>query len=371
MTDKVPAGALRSLIAETFAAAGCAPEEAGRIAENLVDANLTGHDSHGVIRVPRYLDWLREGTLKAGQRVAVISESETLALLDGQLGFGQSVGPQAVTLGIDKAQRSGIAIVALRRAGHLGRIGAWAETACEAGLVSMHLVNVSGSVMVAPFGGTERRLATNPLAIGVPRPGAPPLILDFATSLVAEGKLQVALSGGKPLGEDALIDRDGSLSRDPRLFYGPGEIADAAAERSGSAAIRAMGAHKGSGLSFMIELLADALTGSGCCGPGPRTLWNGMLSVYLKPGAFADDAGGEAAAFAAEVEDYVGFFTSARPAEPGGAVLVPGQPEQQSRARRLAEGIPLPEETLLALRQAALDLGVADERVRALFDAAR
>ena len=366
MTTTLPVDTLRNLVTAIFSAAGCESEEAGQIADNLVDANLTGHDSHGVIRLPRYLDWLQDGTLKAGQKVSVITESETMALLDGQLGFGQSIGPQAVAVGIEKAQRAGIAIVGLRRAGHLGRIGAWAEMACEAGLVSVHMVNVAGSILVAPFGGTERRLATNPLAIGVPRPGAPPLILDFATSLVAEGKLQVALSGGKPLSEDALIDFDGSLSRDPRLFYGTGEIAEAAAGRDGSAAIRPMGAHKGSGLSFMIELLAGALTGSGCCGPGEKTLWNGMLSIYLKPDAFADDEADPKAGFADEVERFVGFFTSARPAEPGGEVLLPGQPEQRSREKRLAEGIPLPDETLAALRKAAEELDVPAAQIKAL-----
>ena len=326
---KISADKLTSLVAEIFAAAGCSPAEAARIGDYLVRANLTGHDSHGVIRVPRYLIWLEDGTLQAGQSVEVLTESDSMALLDGKHGFGQSLGPEAVALGIDKAQKTGIAIVALRRAGHLGRIGEWAEMACEAGLVSMHLVNVSGSVMVAPFGGTERRMATNPLTIGVPRPDAPPLILDFATSMVAEGKLLVAMNGGKAMSEPVLIDADGSLSGDPRVFYGDGEVAKATQSRHGSGAIRAMGEHKGSGLSFMIELLAGALTGSGCCGPGPRKVSNGMLSVYLRPGAFDESGGSDAAAFAAEVESYVDFFTGARPATPDGEVLVPGQPEQR------------------------------------------
>ena len=365
---KLPSDRLTELVSEIFLAAGCDGAEAGRIGDYLVRANLTGHDSHGVIRVPRYLDWLEDGTLKLGQSVSVITESDSMALLDGNFGFGQSIGPEAVARGIDKAGSTGIAIIALRRSGHLGRIGEWAEMACDAGLVSMHLVNVSGSVMVAPFGGTERRLATNPLTIGVPRPGAPHLILDFATSMVAEGKLLVAMNGGKAMSEPVLIDRDGSLSADPRVFYGEGESTEATNTRHGGGAIRAMGAHKGSGLSFMIELLAGALTGSGCCGPGPRTVTNGMLSIYLRPGAFdAQHEDGEAAAFAAEVERYVSFFTSAKPTTEGGEVLVPGQPEQRTRQSRLAEGVPLTEATLAGLRGAAEKVGLAPERVANLL----
>ena len=364
MSAHLPAEGLRRLIGETFLAAGCPAEEADQIAANLVDANLTGHDSHGIIRVPSYLEWLQNGTLKSGQRMTVLTESDSMALLDGNYGFGQSIGPQAVAYGIEKAERHGLSVIALRRSGHLGRIGAWAEMACEAGQLSIHLVNVAGSIMVAPFGGAERRMGTNPVTIGVPRPDRPPLILDFATSLVAEGKLQVALSGGKPLPDDALIDIDGQPSGDPRLFYGEGEPAVATRQRSGSAAIRAMGEHKGSGLAFMVELLAGALTGSGCCGPEPRTLCNGMLSIYLRPGAF-DETGGENAGFAAELEDYVDFFTSAKPAEPDGAVLVPGQPEQQTRERRLAEGIPVPNDTIAALQAAADSVGLTADSIAA------
>src|SRR5690606_25638450 len=134
----------------------------------------TGHDSHGVIRVPRYLAWLEAENLYADRELSVVSDSGSLLIVDGNFGFGQTVGPLAVEMGIDRAADLGVSVVALRHAGHLGRIGAFAETAAAEGQVSMHFVNVAGSVIVAPFGGFDRRMSTAPVAIGVPRLGAPP-----------------------------------------------------------------------------------------------------------------------------------------------------------------------------------------------------
>ncbi len=354
----VQAEPLSRLVGEIFLAQGCSAAESARIGTFLVRANLTGHDSHGVIRVPRYCRWMQQGGLKADQELTIVTESPVMAVADGNLGFGQTIGPLAVQLGIDKARQGGVSIVALRRSGHLGRIGDWAEMAAAAGQVSIHLVNVSGSILVAPFGGAERRMATNPVAIGVPLPDAPPLILDFATSLVAEGKVMVALNGGKPLPDGSLIDRDGSLSADPASFYGQDRATGVPDPKRGSAAIRAMGDHKGSGLSFMIELLAGALTGSGCCGPGERPLTNGMLSIFMDLGFFDSDDH-----FAAEVRQYVEFFKSAKPAAPDGEVLVPGEPERRTRETRLAEGIPLPEEAWRAILRAAEAAGLSQAQI--------
>ncbi len=344
---------LKELVARVFVAMGCTADEAGRIALYLVNANLTGHDSHGVVRVPRYVTWVRDGTLVPNRQMTVVSESDGFAVIDGGYGFGQSIGPQAVGLGIQKAARHGTAIVALRSSGHLGRIGEWAEMAAEAGQVSIHMVNVAGSCLVSPFGAIDRRMSTNPFAAGVPLPDRPPLILDFATSVVAEGKVLVAYNGGKPLPPDSLITSDGRLTSDPEAFYGPHQSGGSPNPREGLGAIRAMGEHKGSGLAFMMELLGGALTGSGCAGPGTRRVANGMLSIYLTPEAF-----GAADGFADEVRTYVDFFKSARPAVEGGEVLVPGEPERRTRAARLADGIPIPEPTWQAIQETMRDLGV-------------
>ncbi|MDQ4061333.1 MAG: Ldh family oxidoreductase, partial [Pseudomonadota bacterium] len=287
---------LERLVRDIFQAEGSSAEESARIALYLVRANLAGHDSHGVIRVPRYVDWKRDGLIVPNQSLEVVTETDSLAVADGRFGYGQSIGPQAVQLGIDKATRAGVAIIALRHSGHLGRIGEWAEMAAGAGLVSIHFVNVANNQLVAPFGGVDRRFSTAPFAVGMPIPGDEPAILDFATSAVAEGKVLVASRGGKPLPEGSLIEPDGTLSSDPHTLYGPYEAVGPRDYRQGSGAIRAMGEHKGSGLALMCELLAGALTGSGCAGPSPKPFGNGMLSIYMAPAFFdsADDIAAEA-----------------------------------------------------------------------------
>jgi uncharacterized oxidoreductase len=336
----ISAASMRGIARAIFAAAGCAPEEAERIAHYLVRANLAGHDSHGVVRIARYLEWMEKGWLKPGQTPTVVTESAAMVLLEGHHGFGQTVGPRAVAVGIEKARKTGAAIVALRHSGHLGRIGDFAEIAADAGLVSIHFVNVAGSPLVAPFGGRERRMGTNPLTIGVPLPGEPPLILDFATSAVAEGKAMVAHSGGKPLPDASLIGEDGLPTSEPSVFYGPKRPGHSPDAKRGRGALRAMGEHKGSGLSLMIELLAGALIGSGCAGPPPRPFNNGMLSIYLTPAAFAGADG-----FVAETRSYLAYVKSSQLARGSGEILAPGEPERRTSAAREAHGIPLPAET--------------------------
>jgi len=354
---------MRNLTADIFEVAGCSAEESARIGRRLVMANLTGHDSHGVIRIPRYVQWMQDGTLVPGQTIEIVTESESFAVVDGRHGFGQSVGTQAVALGIDKAKANGVAIVALRNAGHLGRIGDWAEMAVEAGLVSIHFVNVAGSLLVAPFGGAERRMSTNPICIGVPLDDGPPLILDFATAMVAEGKVLVAASGGKALPPGSLIGPDGALSTDPRALYGDGDIHDPQGGRLGQGAIRAMGEHKGSGLALMCEMLAGALTGSGCAGPAERTIANGMLSIYLSREAFAGNSD-----FGAEARAYLDFFTGARPAERDGEVLVPGEPERRRRAARERDGLELSDQAWSDILTTATSLGLNQAGIEALAD---
>ena len=277
---------LRRVVGRIFATMGCSDEEAAGVAWRLVNANLTGHDSHGVIRVPRYAQWMEAGTLVADQRIRVLSETAVLAVVDGCHGFGQTIGPQAVQLGVEKSRHGGVAMVALRNAGHLGRIGDWAEMAADAGLMSIHMVNVAGSRLVAPFGAIDRRMSTDPVAIGVPLDGAPHLILDFATSVVAEGKALVAARGGKPLPPGALVDGDGSLTSDPLVLYGDSAAEGRYRPSEGPGALRAMGEHKGSGLAFMCEILAGALTGSGCAGhahvevEGEHLVFEGVVGCH-------------------------------------------------------------------------------------------
>ncbi len=353
----VQADELASFIAATFAAAGAAEPEARAIGENLVEANLSGHDSHGVVRVPRYLRDMRRGHMKFGQSVETVIDGGAFVLLDGQYGFGQVLGKQALDIGIDKAREHGVGLVALRRAGHLGRIGAWAERACDAGFVSVHFVNVARSMLVAPFGGAERRMSTAPVTIGVPNPDGDDFVLDFATSRIAEGKALIALKGGPRPPQGGLIDETGQLTDNPHALYGevgPGEVPN---PRAGAGALTAMGDHKGSGLAIACELLAGALTGSGPSGPGEGP-YNGMLSFYLNPEAIDD--GHE---FAASVAQYIDFVRAAKPADADHPVMIPGDPERRARAERRANGVSLPLETWQSLVDAACDSGVAQTDV--------
>ncbi len=357
-TVTVPADALEAYVVRIFEKAGCAAAEAQRIGQYLVGANLAGHDSHGVLRVPRYVQWLHEGKVRAGQTMTVVTESANHAIVDGNKGFGQTIGPLAVDLGIAKAKGSGFSIIGIRNTGHLGRIGEWAERAARAGLVSIHFVNVGMGLLVAPFGGVDRRFGTNPLCIGAPQDGdSPPLLLDFATSLVAEGKVLVAAQGGKPIPSDALIAPDGTLSGDPEVLFGPVEGKTVLDASGGEGALRAFGEHKGSGIAFMCEILAGCLTGSPTGGSSPEGrrggIVNGMLSIYLIPAHFG------AAHFTDAAKEVTAYVKASRPASPGGEVLVPGEAEARTRAARLRDGVPLPASAWAAIRAAGDSVGAA------------
>jgi uncharacterized oxidoreductase len=358
-TTTIPVDTLRGFVADIFAAAGCGRDEAARIALHLVSSNLAGHDSHGVIRTPRYVLWLQQEFVRAGQSITIVRETPTHAIVDGNLGFGQTIGEQAVDLGIRKAKQNGLSVIGLRNVGHLGRIGDWGERAAEAGLVSIHFVNVNNGELVAPYGGVDRRFSTNPICIAVPSPeGGIPMLLDFATSLVAEGKVLVASNGGKPVPDNALISPDGRVSGDPRLLYGPIEGTRVRDSAQGQGALRTFGEHKGSGLAFMCEILGGCLTEGGTSGPipgGKRTrITNGMLSIYLDPESFG------AASFARTTQEYAEYLKASRPATPGGEVLVAGEPEARTRAARLKGGIPLQADTWAAILETARGLGLSE-----------
>lgn len=353
----IKADRMSAFVSDIFAAAGCSRAEADRIGKYLVIANLTGHDSHGVQRVPRYLEWKRTGHVFADRTVKVVTDTPVLAVVDAQNGFGQSVAPQAVEIGIKKAKAMGLSAVALRNAGHIGRVGDWAEMAAAADLVSVHFVNAAGSSLVAPFGGVERRFSTAPYCVGVPRAGKSPLVLDFATSVVAEGKVLNASFGGKKLPADALVAPDGKISADPHVLYGeyaPTELRD---YRKGKGAIRAFGDHKGSGLAFMCELLGGSLTGTGATQEG-RQFANGMLSFYIDPKVVDPDN-----FFPADVAKYTALVKGTKPITPGGEVLVPGEPEERMRAERGKNGLPLPDDTWGAIVAAARAVGLSDARI--------
>ena len=351
-------------VSEIFRHAGCSDAESGRIGRSLVGANLRGHDSHGVIRVGLYVELLAAGVQRADQELKVLIDSGSLVLVDGQYGMGQTVGPAAVHMGIERCKELGTAVVGLRNAGHIGRIGEYAEMAAAEGLVSMHLVNVAGSRLVAPFGAKARRMGTNPCAYGAPVAGRRPVIHDFATSVVAEGKAMVALHGGPAVPENALVSGDGQITGDPRVLY-TFEEGKRPNSVDGPGSLRAMGEHKGSGISVMCELLAGALTGTGTAGPRRVRFANGMLSVYVDP-AQVDAATGETDdGYNGIAADYIDWFYDADPIDPEVPVKLPGDVEFERLQYRTANGITLPAEAWQSVCGGAAAAGVPADVIAA------
>jgi uncharacterized oxidoreductase len=340
------ADALRQIAIDIFAAAGSEAEEARVIADHLIDANLAGHDSHGVMRISRYVGLARAGQVIPNKHIELISDHGPAVLADGGFGYGQVIGREAMSLLASRVSKVGFAVVAIRNSGHLGRIGAWAEQIADAGYVSFHFVNTSGfGMLVAPHGGKDRRLSANPIAAGAPVKGKAPIILDIATSVVAEGKLQVARNKGQTLQPGQVLDGKGNPTTDPMAFYAnpPG-------------AILPVGGHKGSGLSIFCEILAGSLTGGFASNPEAPTakrLVNNMVSIAFDPDAFA---GSEF--FASDVLRLEDWVRASPPLEQGGKVMMPGEIELDFRRDRLENGIPIDERTLTQIREAAESVGV-------------
>ena len=334
-------------------AGGSEPGEARLVAENLVMANLTGHDSHGIGMMPRYVEALLEGGLHPNRKVEVKLDGGALLALDGGAGYGQSIGLQATRLAIERAQKHGVSITALGNSHHLGRIGHWAEMAVAQGLVSMHFVNVQSFARVAPFAGADRRFGTNPVCIGIPLPGEPPFLLDMATSAVAQGKLRVAHNKRAKIPHGWLIDDQGNPTNDPRW----GVVAPLGA-------MSCFGEHKGYGLAVACELLGGALTGGGVTDYDNKTqrrVLNGMLSIVIDPARF-----GTQQAFAKDAKSFLAWLRASRPAPGHDHVRIAGEPEREYRATRERDGIPVDDETWNEIRAAAGKLKLDPERVDAL-----
>jgi len=328
------------LITEIFQAKSCSDYEAKTIAERLCGSNLKGHDSHGIARVPRYVEWMERGWVFPNLKPDVVVDAGAMACLDAKQGFGQVAGEYAVDEGISRAKKFGVSVVGLRNSGHLGRIGDWAERAADAGLISFHFVNVRGSLLVAPFGGSDRRGSTSPLAIGIPVKGKEHIVLDMAPSTVAEGKVMVAQKGGKKLPDGALIDSSGNLTINPEAMYGKITDDEVPDPEKGTGAITAFGLHKGSGINFMMEMLGGALTGSGVSAgiddKERRKFANGMLSLYITVEKMVD-----LDYFSKEVQSYADFVRQSPPSNKNSKVLIPGDKEISTNNDRLANGLPV------------------------------
>lgn len=353
----IPVDRLTSAMQRLVRGFGSHEDEVVAVAGNLIEANLTGHDSHGIGMLPRYAEAFREGGLKPNSHVRTVVDMGAMLRLDGGAGFGQVIGREAMAMGIERARANGCCIVALGNSHHLGRIGAWAEQVAAAGLVSMHFVNVIARPIVAPYGGSDARFGTNPFTVGIPLPAKPPIVLDFATSMIAQGKTRVAMNKGELVPEGCLIDDQGRPTREPRFTVVP---------PFGS--LLAFGEHKGYGLSLVCELLGGALAaGMTLHGmdEGHRRVLNGMLSVIIDPKAL-----GGTEAFEREAQTFVDWVKASPPREGFGPVQVAGEAERAHRAERSAAGLKVDANTWQELLKAAESLGVPPAEIeRAAFGA--
>jgi uncharacterized oxidoreductase len=340
----IKAESLERITRDIFAAWGVPRDDAACVAQQLVLANLRGHDSHGAIRIPQYVGGLRTGEINPTPRITTVVDLPVIAAMDGDRGLGQVVARRGMEVAIEKARAQGLSAVVLRATTHVGRLADYAETAAAAGLVGMVWANAVGGLNVAPWGGAARRLGTNPHAVAIPGPaGTVAMSHDFATSVWAEGKLRVKFNRGEmaPLG--IMLDGLGEPSTDPRRYYTdpPGSLLTA-------------GGHKGYGLSLAVEILAGIVSGTGAAGPATVPFRNGTLMICLDVGRFLplDD-------FHRQVAEHFEFVKATPLAAGAKEILIPGEPEGRLARERRADGIPVEEETWRQIRECAAERGVA------------
>jgi hydroxycarboxylate dehydrogenase B len=337
---RVTEQSLRHLVADILCAAGSPSSDASAVAKHLVDANLMGHDSHGVQLVRRYVEHIQKGLCRPGTQVNCINDAGAILQFDGQRGFGVCVGTQAINQSIARCKSTGVVVMTLRNAHHIGRVGAYAETALSAGMISLHFVNVvDHAPMVAPFMGKDARFGTNPICIGIPGSSqTAPFLLDMATSAVAMGKVVVAHQSGTSVPANAIIDASGQPTIDPAKYLGPPQ-----------GALLPFGLHKGYGLMLACEILAGAMSGFGTIQPGtPRygSIINNMFSIIIDPTRL-----GDIGSISTEIDHLIAYLKSA-PTIDGGKVVIAGEPEAVARKDRSTNGIALPAGTMADLELA-------------------
>lgn len=347
---------LHAFVAATCSALGSEPTEAALVADQLVGANLAGHDSHGVGMLPTYVDAVGGGRLNINHHATVARDAGSVLLVDGNRAFGQVAGYEATNLAIGRARETGVALMGLRNSFHIGRIGHWGEQCIRAGMVSIHFVNVAGhEPLVAPYGGAEPRFGTNPVCIAIPgRDGAPAALLDMATSVIAMGKARVARLKGEPVPEGTLLDGEGRVTRNPDGMF----------ERPRQGALIAFGDHKGSGLAIMCELLGAALLGGVTIAPHwerDGSAINSMLSIVIDPDALTSRNG-----LASEAGAFLDYCRASALREGFDEVVLPGEPEQRARLAR-ADAVPVDDGTLAELRWAGDKAGLTAGQISELL----
>lgn len=352
--QKYDAEAARQVIESIFSAAGCREEEARTISESLIESNLRGHDSHGVVRTLRYITFLKNGEVQINQKAELIFDGGSLVSFDGNMGFGQSIGKQVMQVLADRARKHGIAMSTVRRTGHLGRVGAWAEGLARMEMVSLHFLNTTGLAnLVTPYGGKERRLSPSVFCVGIPGGAEDPVILDMTTAATAEGKLLVAKNHNQNVPEGMILTSEGEPTTDPNDFYSGG-------------AILPFGGHKGSGLNLIADMMSGALSGGGCTAPGVDVLENTMTSIAIDLSRLPDPA-----SVSQEVATFRKWVTSCTPIDPSNPVIFPGEKESITLTDRQMTGIPIDDQTLSEICEAGNEVGIAKEKISDMLKQAK
>jgi len=336
----LPAEKLRELGKELFRALGAPRDKAEFVAETLVEASLTGHDSHGVSYFVRYSDRIKQGFIDVDAKPVVVKESASSALVDGRWAFGQVTAMRVMELAVEKAKAHVISAVAAFNCNHIGRVGYYTSWAARRGVVAMMFVNV-GHQVVAVHGGLGRVLGTNPFSTAAPTCDKNPFLLDYATSVVAEGKVSVARAKNEKIPLHWIRDKHGGLTDDPKDLSDGGWLLP-------------FGEYKGYCLQMFMELMGAVMTGSrtgldpGTEPPSP----NGVFAIAIDPEAFVG-----LEAFKQRAEEVFLGVKATKP-EPSSSILIPGEPEWETRKRRLRDGITIPEETWRQIAELAEELGI-------------
>lgn len=329
---------LHAISRNIFVAAGTPRHIAEDVTEILLKANLAGHDSHGVLRIPAYLRGMEAGYLKPAAEPEVLAETDNTLRIDGGRGFGHYTSRWSMKRAIEKAKMGVSCCVSISNTGHIGRLGEYAEQAAAAGCISLITVGTGGEGggPTVPYGGAKGRFGTNPLAIGVPTGDAAPFIVDYATSVVAEGKIQVARSKGAELPEGCILDKHGAPSVKPADFYDGG-------------ALLAFGKHKGYALS-MFTCLLGGLAGTFDVETGHMS---GTFMQVIDPSAFTPIA-----EYQQGVRAFLDGIKATPPARGFDEVLVPGDFEHRTRTQRLVSGIEIPDTIHSQLQECAAKFNV-------------
>jgi hydroxycarboxylate dehydrogenase B len=330
---------LYGICAELLRGVGTPDDLAAVVATGLHGANLAGHDSHGLVRLPAYIRDARHGKIKPTARASVVRRHGATACVSAHWGWGQPAARLASQTAAEIAGELGVGAVVLQDSPHVGRMADYVELIAGRGQLGMTVTNSRPNV--APFGGRDRRLGTDPIAFAFPRVGGrPPIVVDFATSVRAEGKVRVARAAGRMVPAGTLIDRDGRPSNDPEDYYAGGALLPAQE-------------HKGYALAVAIEALGGILSGMGPAMTPAYGDGNGMFVMALEIDAFM-----AVEQYMRQVEEMAAALEGA-PTAPGvDQVLLPGQPELRSAERRRRDGIPIAEATIDELRELADELGV-------------